>query len=381
MEFYADLFSRLKAAQGQEPDNTAQNSIKAITLGEALEAEVPSAYTRQKIYEDVILNTLIREKLIRTPDAANYRFASVYGQVGEKRNRQTPFLALLEAKGVEQVNDFQVDIREWNIGQDAAEVWNIENDLPSDAASARPKRTNTLTCVGNKLSTSLIVENIMQQQAQIDIMAREVDMEITRIRRKMNALLLASVENKTEGQFGLPTLGGFVTRSTDYNLGVGGGDLTRSLIQGRVDAIANNANAEGLGYDLPLLGITNARQLGVLRDIIISEYSGINPVSRIEYENILRAKLGAAADQVQMVFECMPGGVVGFLSDSQLTSGTTVLFDYDQPRLAKMKLNGQFGPFVMTRPTEKLQTLNVCFDLFTLIDPIVASRAVLTGHA
>ena len=67
--------------------------------------------------------------------------------------------------------------------------------------------------------------------------------------------------------------------------------------------------------------------------------------------------------------------------EPQLPTGTTIIFDADQPRLAKMRLMGQLGPWFLTRPTEKLQTKNVMFDLFSLEDPLVDTRAVISNHA
>ncbi len=82
-----------------------------------------------------------------------------------------------------------------------------------------------------------------------------------------------------------------------------------------------------------------------------------------------------------MVFEPMPGAVIPFILEPQMPSGTTVLFDAQQPKLAKMYLGGSPGPYVLQRPTEKLQSLNVVFDLFTLEDSLVVSRSILSNHA
>lgn len=377
-QFLEDMFSRLKAAQGLSaaPAPVAHQSI--VSLGEAMETAIPDHLRRHKVYQDVVERAIT--KLIRTPDLATLRVASVSDRMAVRRNRQTPFLNYLESQGEPAiVNDYQYLFLEWNIGEQTAAIWNVENDLPSEAYSNRPRRSNTLTCIGNKLNISLVAEQMALQQTQIDVMAREIDLEVTRIRRGMNAALLANVENKVEGQFGLPALGGFITRSTLYNVNVGGGDLTRSLVQGRIDAIANNADPQGFGYGLPLLAFTNARQLQVLRDVIISEYNGIDPMSRLAFEAELKSRLSSFAVDIQMVFESMPGPVIPFVLDSQLPVGTTIIFDSDQPRLAKMRLNGQLGPWVLTRPTEKLQTLNVMFDLFTLEDPLIDTRAVLTN--
>lgn len=303
--------------------------------------------------------------------------ATISDRVAVLRNTSTPFLNFMESQpgGIAVVSDYQYRFDEWNIGEDVAVAWNIEDDLPGEALSLRPTRNNTLTCIGNKISVSLIVQEMASQQRNIDVLAREIDLEITRIRRLMDRMLLANAESKIEAAGSVPQLGGFITRSTAYNVDCGGSDLTRSLIQSRVDAIANNADPQGLGYNLPLIGFTNARQLQVLRDIIISEYNGIDPMSRVAFEQELKGRLANFRVPVQMVFEPMPGPVIPFVLDSLLPAGTTVIFDANQPRLAKMHLGGQPGPYVLQRPTEKLQALNVVFDLFTAEDPLIVSRS------
>lgn len=322
-------------------------------------------------------------KLVRTPDISTLRMATVSDRVAVLRNTATPFLNFLESQpgGISTVLDYQFRFDEWNIGADTAAIWNIEDDLPAEAKSMRPTRSNTVTCIGNKIVASLMAMDMAQQQRGIDLLAREVDLEITRLRRGMNKYLLSNTENKIENAGSTPQLGGFITRSTSYGVNCGGSDLTRSLIQGRIDAIANDSDPQGMGYNLPLIGFTNARQLQVLRDIIVSEYNGIDPMSRVAFEQELRNRLSNFKVPIQMVFESMPGPVVPFVLDSQLPSGTTILFDGNQPRLAKMHLGGNQGPYVLQRPTEKLQSLNVMFDLFTLEDPLLVSRSVLSNHA
>lgn len=383
MEFYSDLFGRLKAAQGKAPaaPSASGSGVRVMTLGEALEEAMPDGGARLKVLNN-ILDPVIT-KLVRTGDIATLRMASISDRVSVLRNTQTPFLNFLESQpsGIEQVMDYNYRFDEWNIGADLADPWNIEDNLPGEAKSIRPTRSNTLTCIGNTIAVSLMTQAMAEQQRNIDVQAREVDLEITRIRRGMNKLLLSNTEVKIEAAGSVPQLRGLVTGSTDYGIDCMGSDLTRTLIQGRVDAIANNADPQGLGYNLPLIGFTNSRQLQVLRDIIISEYSGINPMSRVEFEQELKSRLQGFKVPVQMVFEPMPGPVIPFVLDSQLPSGTTILFDADQPRLAKMYLGGQPGPYVLQRPTEKLQSLNVVFDLFSLNDALVASRAVLSDHA
>lgn len=380
----ADLYSRLKAAQGfggkEIPANDSPN--KVITLGQALEEAIPDGVKRQKITDHMLEQTIT--KLVRTTDINTLRMASVSDRVAMKRNQSTPFLNLLESFGPPAVvDDFQYQFDEWNIGSDTADLWDSQGDLPSEAKSNRPRRSNTVTCFGNKLNASLVAMNMAQQQSQVDIMAREIDLEITRIRRKMNAVLLSNTENKIEDVGQIPQMGGFITRSTSYGVNAGAGDVTRTLLQGRIDAIANDGDPEGLGYNLNLVMFCGKRQLQVVRDIILAEYSGIDPMSRMLFEDDLKRRLNDFRVPVYTVFESMPGPVLPTILDSQLPSGTAVIFDVGEysPRLAKLYLGGTPGPYVLTRPTEKLQRLDVMLDFATLEDPIVASRAVISGLA
>lgn len=381
MKFYADLYDRLKAATGNTVEGSANEGPKLMALGQALEDAFSDSYRRKKFINEVL--EPIFTKIVKTPDIATLRMASVSDRMAMKRNEETPFLNFLESNpaGVGVSRDYQYQFDEWNIGTDEAAIWDIQEDLPAEAKSARPRRSNTITCVGNKLSFSELVLDMAQQQSNIDLLAREVDMEIVRIRRKMNAILLSNTEVKLEtaGSPNFPQLGGFITRSTSYNVDLAGGDLTRTVLQGRVDAIANNGSPEGRGYGRPLVMFTNAKQLQVVRDIIISEYNGIYPTDRMAFEDALRSRLRDFRVPVQVVFESLPGPVIPFILDSQLPSGSSILFEADLPRLVKMRLGNVDGPYVLTRPTEKLQRLDVCFDLVSLEDSLIESRSALSS--
>jgi hypothetical protein len=380
MKFYADLYERLKAADNSTVSGN-EGGNRVITLGEGLEQGFEDSVKRQKFVSQYLEPVIT--KLVRTTDLGTLRMATVSDRMAAKRNESTPFLNFLESnpEGNGVSLDYQYEFVEWNIGSDLAEVWNIEDDLPGEAKSKRPKRSNTITCVGNKLVMSDMVMDMARQQANIDMMAREVDLEVTRIRRKMNALLLSNSEVKFEASPNIPQLGGMITRSTLYGVDAGGGDLTRTLIQGRVNAIANDADPEGRGYGRPLIAFTNAKQLQVVRDIIISEYNGIYPTDRVAFEDMLRQRLRDFRVPANVFFEALPGPVIPFVLDSQLPSGTTIILESNEPRLVKMNLGGMPGPYVLTRPTEKLQRLDVCFDLFTLEDPLLESRSVISSVA
>lgn len=376
---HIDFKSRLKAAAGYQDSESTKNAAASImTLGDALESVMPDAVARYKFMEQVITPEIF--KLVRTPDIQNLRIATVADRMAELRNPNTPFLNFLESKGApERALDYQYKINNWDIGTTAAEAFPIEDDLPSESKTSILSSTNTVTAVGTVIKNGLLTLNMANQQSGIDYLAKVVNDAVLRVRRQMNSMLLNNTEVKGEAVGQIPQLGGFVTRSTSYNVSTGGADLSRPVLQGRVGAIANDTANNGLGFNIQLMAITGQNQLQVIRDIILSEYSGITPESRMMFEDTLKRQLVDYKVNVQTVFESLPGPVIPFVLDSDMPSGTTIIFDPTYPRLVKMFLGNMEGPYVMARPTEKLQRLDVVFDLFTLEDPLVASRAVVTG--
>ena len=381
--FDESLFSRLKQATGYKTtpvikDAPAQTE-ETFVLGEALEKNIPDSTRRQELYEGTIQPVL--RKLLRTSDVGVLRVGTVSDRMYMRRNKMTPTLNWLESRGTKISRDYQFEWREASIGSQLAEDWQIEGDLPSEVANNYIKRSNTINCVGNTVNVSMITQEMLEQQAGIDFLAEQIDTEVTRIRRKINFNVIQGSESKGEGPNGVPKMGGFTNRSPFYTLNATGADLNRSIIQGRVDAIANASNPQGYGYERPWLGITSSRQLQVLRDIMISEYNGIDPISLEEFKTELMDQLLENNARAQAVFNIIPGGVMGFFYDPQLPTGTTIIMDSDKPYLVKMQLMGQFGPWVIHRPTTNLQSLNVCFDLCTLQDGPRESRAIVSSLA
>ena len=196
----------------------------------------------------------------------------------------------------------------------------------------------------------------------------------------MSASLLSNTEVKAENAANIPQWGGFITRSTSYNLATSG-DLTNALIQGRVDAIANNADAQGLSYDVPIMALCHPGQLAKIEDLMIARYPGQHSIAQESLNAMLQAglpNLNMAPNQMA-VYKPRPGRPILFIGDSQLPSGYCVFFVPNLPKLGKFQMMGSFGPWVLERPTADLKRILYVFDAATLIDPLVPSRAVLSG--
>lgn len=380
MKFYADLYERLKAVSSL--DNATADSgtdSEVMTLGQALSISIPDA-SKRKMYVENVLTPVIT-KLVRTQDINTLRMASVSERMVVKRNEMTPYLNYLESQdgGAGLTKDLHYQFDEWDIGTTAATVFDFQSSLPDEAKSSRGRRSNTVTCLGNKLVFADLALDMASQQSNIDLLAKEVDLEITRIRRTMDTMLLSNTEVSLEGPAPIPQLGGMLTRSTSYTLDLGGGDFTRTVLQGRIDAIANAAAQNGRGYR-QLVCFTNARQLQVVRDIMINEYNGIFPTDRIAFESALMAKMKEFRIPVQVMFESLPGLPLPFIYEPLLPANSSIIMEADLARLIKMNLGGVGGPYVATRPTENFQRLEVVLDFFSLEDPVVESRSKLINH-
>lgn len=321
-------------------------------------------------------------KAIGSTDIAQLRLVSLAPQVGLLRNEETIFLNMVEANPQVRATDYQIRIRERKIGSDTVSFFNMDGALPGGAQSNRPMRYNTLGAAGNLLDIRFMPQELASQSPvdKTDIVAQEVEDEIVRIRRFMNEKLLKNTEQNNEASGNTPQPGGFIDRSILYNLATAG-DLTNPLIQGRVDAIANYADPQGLGYRVPLVALCKESQLPKVRDLMIARYPGESSASYMQTLQGLMQRLADVSipmDQMA-VYQPLPGRPILFIAEGQLPSGHCLFFDPRQPQLAKFEMFGQMGPWILERPTAALTTLLLVWDAFSLVDNLVETRALLTG--
>lgn len=324
----------------------------------------------------------IAKKELQSPDLASLRLVSLASRAAELRNEMTIFLNILESNAYERVTDFQVRFRERRIGQDAAVMFNPNGSLPAEALMNRPMRTNTLGFIGNTLKIRFIAQELGQQSPvqATDPRAEEIDFELTRIRRGMNSKLLSNTEVTAENAGFVPQPGGFITRSTSYGVATSG-DATNTLIQGRVNAIANVSNPEGLGYRSLVAMGGGPTQLQKVRDLMIARYPGENSEAYFASTAEIRRRLANVnVPEDQMVpYLPMPGRPILFVYEPQMDTDKIIFFDPMQPQLGKFQMFGGLGPWILERPTADILYLLLVFDSFTLLDHLIESRAVVSG--
>ena len=322
-------------------------------------------------------------KDLRSTDINQLRLVSMQDRVEVLANREAIFTDMLEMNPRDRTNDLQFKWRSKRIGDDVADWVNLNVDaFPGEVNMDRPMHENTVGFAGNKIKVRLIADELAKQSPveQTDVMAEEVDMEVIRLRRFFEQKLLSNTQVKPEGTLVAPRFRGAITASTLYNVSTSG-DLTNALIQGRVNAIANEADTEGLGWDVPLVAFCPAVQLPKIRDLMATRYSSEQNVTALGYQDRLMAQFKERGMNPNAVkaYQPDPGAPVLFLANSLMPSGYVWFFRPEMYRLVEFSINGTTGPWVIERPTEALVTLNYMFDGKSLRHPLPENAALLTG--
>jgi hypothetical protein len=324
-------------------------------------------------------------KAVESYDLTGIRFVSMYDQVATLANSECVYTDIIEKNGIVRSTDFQVRWREEQANPAATvQFFNLNAGLPNEAEMTRTVVGNTMGAYGNQINIRFIADELAAQSpiAPTDERAKQVNMQMVRMKRFRNSHMLSNTESKSEIIGDTPQWGGFLTRSTSYNTTFGTGtDLTSALIQTQVNSIANASSVNGLSYHRPLIALTTNSQIGKIRDLMIARFPGEKSNSYLDYQAQLENDFPGydlPASMVRM-YQADPGCSVAFVHEPQLASGATLFFDPTQPRIAKFQMMGQYGPWVLERPTPELTTLLCVFDFESLVDPLVVSRAALYG--
>lgn len=381
MSFEPTMLQRVQGALDKSVGATSapqKGELTAKPLMQGLVEQFGSFQKAQTVMNEIVIPRL---KALGTVDIAALRLVSLSDRVVVKRNEETQFLNFLESKdSMPPILDYQYRIKERDILTDNATLVNIDStSLPPfpTIQSAYNQRYNTLTTVGNTLKVSFMASAIAEQQSDVNILEEQIDDQIVRIRRTFNRILLSNTEQVAEAPGVVPQLGGFVTRSTLNTLNAGGSNLTNTLIQ-----TATNTIGTQLGYAHQFMIWGTPGQEPVVRDLMINRFPGQNSEAFYQsLDRLRRMQMETYQVKTQTVYQAYPGGAMPFVYDTQMPANTALLFVGEFPRLARFKMDGQVGPFVLARPEQTLYELVAVFDICTLDDPLQVSRVQITNLA
>jgi len=343
-----------------------------------------------KQYEDAAIRERVSRQHMRVAkdvlsvDQGPVRIVSLYPVIAQIFNEDVRFLNMLRTKPIFKCTDIQVRIPEEDIGSDQVNLFNMDGPLPAVQQSILSERTQTVMAFGQQVQISWLAEELAAQSPyRRNEVAAQLQKAALRLERTLNPLLLSGTEQTSESVPNIPRAGGFVTRSTYAPILMGGSNFTPAFV---AQAINNLAAVFGYNNLTDVVALTNNAQLSVIRDLMINRYPGNNPMVKLEYDSVLYKRLQALGltseatlDGIQ-IYEDNSGKVIPFIREPQLPAGTTVFFRYSQPRLGGMQLGSGFGPWVVDRPITNLYDLKVMWDMKTVIDPLVSSRVVASGH-
>lgn len=373
---FLERVQKAMAATGSDASVPNENDLVSKPLYQAIFEECKSAQKAAEIIQHALLPQM---KSIGTVDIAALRVVSLSERIPVIRNDDTQFLNWLESVGnMPSITDYQYRIMERDSGNRTSVPFNVDAALPANVQSTYGQRYNTTTAFGDCIQGSFMMSSIAMQQRDVDVMQDNIDDELMSIRRGMNAVLLSNTEVVSETTGQVPQLGGFITRSTSNAIAAGGSNLTNTIIQTAVNSIRTSLGTNKHQFLL----FCGSGQLAVVRDLMINRFPGETSAT---WKDSLGQRLG---DQLknyglstQVAYVAYPGGTIPILFEDQLPSGNAILFAAEYPRLAKFRLNGQTGPYIMARPEATLYDKIIVFDMVTLDDPIVKSRVSVTGLA
>lgn len=369
-----DIMDQVKRPRKAPLEN---QKIGPVSLEKALNS-IKNAHERE------VLENMFQKEL-KSPDMSSVRLISLYNESFMLRNESTILLNLIEGNTPFRATDFQIRYRETRIGDDVPVAFNPNSTFPDEAESNRMMRDQTIGFFGNRINIRFIASELAAQSGAygglaIDLVQEEIDMEMVRLRRFLNSKLISSTEVKAESVGNVPFWGGLIERTTSNNLATSG-DLTNGLIQGRVDAIANATDSEGIGYNKPLVVLCPAGQIAKVEDLMIARWPGQTSDAQAVVNRELFSRVTGAgiAPEQCIVYKPRPGRPLIFIYEPQLPAGTALFFDPSDLRMVNFQMMGTFGPWVLERPTEDLRKLLYMWDGRSLLDGPVDYRASLSG--
>lgn len=318
-------------------------------------------------------------------DTGPVRVQSLYPIIAQIYNEDVRFLNMLKVKPLFKCTDTQVRIVEETINGDQLNLFNPDGQLPAVQQAYLYQRTNTVMTLGQQIQISWQAQELAamspyKRNEMVDQLAKAA----LRFERTLNPLLLSGTEQTSESVPNIPRTGGFVTRSTSNAIAMAGSNFTDAFVSQGVDALAATFGYERLN---DIVVLTNNAQLNSIRNLMNLRYPGNNAMTKLEYDSVLYRRLSvlgltneATMDGIQIYETADSGKIIPFIREPQLPAGTSIMFLLSQPQLGAFYWFGQEGPNVVERPITALYDLKVMFGSRAMIDPLVLSRVVFSGH-
>ena len=382
IEWYKGLQGRVKhavatpSAPPPQIGASAEQYDAKMSLGEHMYRDYRDSYERKGVMDRI---EFWASKELDTADITSLLAATIAPRISVQRQTETKFRNICDAQPGPKpiISDWLYRIREERIGNQYAPPFNPDGNIPADDQAIRAQMYNSLMFVGETLRQSIIASNMASVQADVNLMAREMDHCLVRIMKSENRFLLRGVQQSSYAPSAIPQCDGFMTTSNLNVIDIGGVDLSHDWIALGQQLICETK----FGYDVQLCMLTNVRQVGTVRALEIDRYTGNNPMTFEMYNKELAAKFSEYRIPVDRIYEPNTGPPIPVIRETDLPPNTAILFILHFPMEAEFTLGGQVGPHTLARYTERLVNLAVCFKGFSGDFPLRESRVVYSNVA
>lgn len=345
------------------------NDDTPLTVLEHLCKDIPDSYPRNAILKKF---EGWASKELDTIDVASLLAASVSPRIAKLRRLETKFKNLCDSQRGQKprVTDWLYRVKEERIGTQYAPAFNPDGDLPPQDQTIYSQQINALMFVGETLQQSIVASDMVNVQANLNLMAEEVDNCIIRIMESENRYLLRGQLQTSFAPNNITQMEGFETGSTLNNIDLMNNDLNHDYITMGQETIAGY-----FGQDVQMGLMVPSRQVQILDILEANYYPGQTSAAQIQLEDTLAARLESAKVPYHMVYRPKRGGLpIPVIREVDLIPNTAMLFVLDHPMEAEFMLGGQPGPHTLTRFTERLVYMAVCFKGFTGDFPLKEGR-------
>ena len=382
-----DIISNFKSGKAADPaliEKAQAPDVEFSTLGEILYDQFGGdSFAISKAKRHLEIAGVFKD--VVSTDTGPVRIVSLYPIIAQIYNEDIRFLNMLKVKPLFKCTDTQVRIVEETINGDQLSLFNEDGQLPPVQQAYLYERTQTMMTLGQQIQVSWKAEELAAQSPyRRNEMLDQLQKAALRMERTLNPLLLSGTEQTSESVPNIPRAGGFVTRSTLSPIAMNGSNFTDAFVSQGVDQMAATFGYNRLN---DIVVLTNDVQLNSIRNLMNLRYPGNNAMTKLEYDSVLFRRLSSMGltsestmDGIQIYETADSGKIIPFIREPQLPAGTSIMFLASQPQLGAFYWGGQPGPNVVDRPITAMYDLKLLWMSRTIIDPLIASRVVYTGH-
>lgn len=344
---------------------------------ELLEACAGNSFAAEKLGKMLLKSNIFEAWDVTTTDLGPVRIDSLFPTINLVENRDHPFLNVLRSKPRFRATDYSIRIVEENAGTDILPFFNLDGAMPAVVDTALSARYNTLGAVGQAVKVSWMASELAQQGPyNRDEDAAQLRAAMNRLDRSMNQYAWTNTEQTGEGAGQVPQPGGFYTRSTTNVSDVVGSNLTDAIITDMVNDLGAVFGYNGLD-DMVMCIPRN--QLPIIRSLMINRFPGTTSLTKLAYDDILKAKQAAYGYPIDAIYEDNNGKIIPMFVDDQLAQDVAILFRAKYPALAGFQWRGTFGPHLVQLPIALFTSYAVLFDIMSIVDPLTVSRSTRTS--